>query len=819
VLLHKISPVVVALLVVGAAARGQAPADELWVLHDGRVTISLDEHDLAHLGLTVEAAGKPHQQKLTLSIDAATDVAAYLSTDAVVAIQADYIGLVDGLRFRGSSGEALVVGILLDEAALGLHADAGRALATVGDDAVLIMRNLRVNVNRRTNEMTLPGMSIDISAGLAEALGDASLAGESIGYAVLEGTAARVGGGGSEPVDRAPQTPQAVGAEMSEAGTVAGPNMTFCQLYDLRQFGRSGSILGLALATTSWNVGTADLMWFSIPDTRHPFIVQNLYRLDSDRLKQIGQSWIKHGFFALGSEQCGTACTYEPGHGTGDWLGVGCTDTYSASLNASQSGLGPRYEVNPWTGSWRYNGSHFQQGGGHDGQIDHRLQVDENDLLIDQRPGARFFAEGYYVVSDDVEHMNSASWKEVYPSGAAGGTWTFGMSDASIRPTDGFVIDVWSGARQTVLAQEVPPVEFVSPDGRCVLAAKTTDLGGGTWHYEYALLNVDMDRGVKSFSVPVALGATVTNISFSAVRSHDEPFSNTPWTSAVAGGAITWITSDNPLRWGTVYNFWFDVDREPVDSTVTIGHYEPGTPESVSGVTTGPSQVEPECLAAAPPVADATGIAKSRYLSIVPGNPGSATAIRVRLTSLLHPPDPGQVAALVQPDFTAFEGQVRWVGPPGEYSEGTAAGDTFMAAALQCDPYFRDWGTVGLLHVYGAEIVPHSTYDAQEIHVNCQASLEVEAAYSTPLPVNSAYWGDVVEPFAGDPGVTAPVDFRDVAALVEKFVGSLDPIKARAQQTPNLPDPSVPVDFRDISAVVAAFVDGVYPYSGPVSCP
>ncbi|MCH7705274.1 MAG: hypothetical protein IIB61_09180 [Planctomycetes bacterium] len=120
---------------------------------------------------------------------------------------------------------------------------------------------------------------------------------------------------------------ESVDADASVAA-IRVPDMTFCQLYDLRQHGRVGSVVGLALATTSWNVGTADLMWFQSPDPRHPFIVQNLYRIEADRFEQIGQSWIKHGFFALDDEQCGVPCTYEDGHSRGSWLGVGCTDTY-----------------------------------------------------------------------------------------------------------------------------------------------------------------------------------------------------------------------------------------------------------------------------------------------------------------------------------------------------------------------------------------------------------------------------------------------------------------------------------------------------------
>ncbi len=381
---------------------------------------------------------------------------------------------------------------------------------------------------------------------------------------------------------------------------IDGPDMTFCQLYGLSYWGRLGEIVGLSEATTSWNIGTKDLMWFNIPDERHPFIVMNLYRLKDDQFEQIGQSHIKHGFFALGNNQCGgPPCTYEDGHGIGNWLGTGCTDTYGASLNASQGGLGPRYEVNPWTGDWTYSGSHMQGNHGHDGQIEHRLQVNDADLDPALNAGATYYAEGYYVVLDDIDVMNNAAWKPVTVSGVPGGTWSFGMSGSGTLPNTGFAIDAWTGATKTLIAQELPVKEFFSPDGRCVLAAKATPLAGNMWHYEYALLNIDMDRQVGSFSIPIAPGTTVNNVGFQSVRHHDEPFNtadgdavaidNTPWAGEVTSDAVTWSTTTNPLRWGTLYSFRFDADAPPDTTSSTLGLFRPGSPSALTADTIGPS--------------------------------------------------------------------------------------------------------------------------------------------------------------------------------------------------------------------------------------
>jgi hypothetical protein len=354
----------------------------------------------------------------------------------------------------------------------------------------------------------------------------------------------------------------------------------------------------LAVATTSWNLGDEPVDWIGFPSNRHPFIIMNLYRLKDDRFEQIGQSWIKHAFCALDNTQCGGRC--EP---TGcNSLNVNCTDTYSSSLNASRGSLGPRYEVNPWTGGWDAGTSHLAQGTHVHDAIEHRLQVHDADLDPLQNLGATYYVESFYCAYDDVDAMNSVAWKPVTPFRVEDPDdpdffyeyWFFEMTDNQVFPNIGWAIDAWEGADQTLLAQEIPVIEFESPDGRCLLATKVTELpGGGRWHYEYALLNIDMDREVGSFSLPLPPGASLTNVGFHAVESHDEPFSNDPWTVDVTTESITWTTEFNPLRWGTLYNFRFDADLPPGDGTVTLGLHKPGTPAVVTGTTQVPSLFGP----------------------------------------------------------------------------------------------------------------------------------------------------------------------------------------------------------------------------------
>ena len=103
------------------------------------------------------------------------------------------------------------------------------------------------------------------------------------------------------------------------------------------------------------------LMWIDSNDAvagkTHPVISQNLYKLSGGRFTQIGQAWLKHGFCALQ----GTVCSPCSPGGSCPALYPGCSDPYDAGLNGQQSGLGPKSEVNAFTGffpyPWMNNGS------------------------------------------------------------------------------------------------------------------------------------------------------------------------------------------------------------------------------------------------------------------------------------------------------------------------------------------------------------------------------------------------------------------------------------------------------------------------------
>ncbi len=86
---------------------------------------------------------------------------------------------------------------------------------------------------------------------------------------------------------------------------VAGPDIIVGDLPDMVQVDPVvvGSQVGLGIATTSCNNGDQPVNFLALPNTDHPVVPQNLYRMsggtdNTQRIEQIGQSWIKHTFGA-----------------------------------------------------------------------------------------------------------------------------------------------------------------------------------------------------------------------------------------------------------------------------------------------------------------------------------------------------------------------------------------------------------------------------------------------------------------------------------------------------------------------------------------
>lgn len=386
-------------------------------------------------------------------------------------------------------------------------------------------------------------------------------------------------------------------APLSRGGTFL--DVTLGELYGMIDFGRTGTHpngrVGLAASTTSCNTGDVDVPWFGPMDEGHPLIGLTMFRLENDRLEMIGRNYMKHGFFALDQSDCDPC----PSNGNGDYLLVDCADTYSAFNNASRFYLGPREEVNPFTGDWTACGSFFDEPGAPDGdcdrdyngtepnEVNHRLEVEESDL---NRPGATFFYEGIYVVPNDDDRTNNIAHRELanVSYNAGSGDWQFqDLSDNPLEPQvprPGPVVTTWGDGYTTVT---------VPGDGDVILAHRTTDLGGGWWEYDYVLYNRDSARALYSLEIPVN-NVNVQNVFF---RDIDQDAGN-QWTSTVAGGVLRFETDDfatdpnaNSLEYQVAYNFRFEAQSEPTMASAAAGIFRPGSGTSIALTTAIPNPV------------------------------------------------------------------------------------------------------------------------------------------------------------------------------------------------------------------------------------
>jgi hypothetical protein len=349
--------------------------------------------------------------------------------------------------------------------------------------------------------------------------------------------------------------------------------------------GRSGvhpdGVNGIALTTTVCNDGSAEVDWYQAMDPRHPIIAFLVVRESAGRLEQISdRSFVKHGFFAANTTGCGGMCQ-QPGIGQiGTRLGIGCADTYATVNNGDNYWLGPPDEIDPWLGTWEPLCSHFDRGeppvpppqdcnglrsltrsqADALGPVGHRVRVSDADL---DRPGAAYFFQGQYVIATEPEaarennlgsrplsvHWNGASW-ELDPAGAL---------------LHGSVLQRWSGA---ALASNTNGAN----DGRVYVAVRVTGPEQGFYRYEFALHNRDNARGIGALSIPRCPGARVRNAGF---RDPDGDPSN-DWTFTPGPAELSFSTGGNPLRWNSIYNFWFESDAAPLPSAVALRQFAPG---------------------------------------------------------------------------------------------------------------------------------------------------------------------------------------------------------------------------------------------------
>ena len=370
--------------------------------------------------------------------------------------------------------------------------------------------------------------------------------------------------------------PLLASALAAQANTVNGLDGRLAVVDNLDYYGRRGAAFpngeaGMAMLNEMCNPGSVVIPWQAAMQPNHPKFGFLIVRESNGRMEQISdRSYCKHAFVSTNySGPCGTC----QNPGTGSVMGINCADTYGSGNNADRNWLGPADEIDPWLGTWNPVGSYFDRGdpdvgppGNNNGarspsysgpdEVKNRVTVKEQDLLV---PGANYFYGIHLVhqgesVSNRGDNLASRGFT---PSGSASG-WTF--ANNQVGQVWGSILQHWQGAMLDSGGNG-------TDDGRFFVAVKATSLGGGQFHYEYAVHNVDNSRGGASFRVPVDPSAVVTNFSFGDID--DNALNN--WVGARVGNEVVFTApAGNPLNWNTIYNFGFDCNVAPGGGLVVL---------------------------------------------------------------------------------------------------------------------------------------------------------------------------------------------------------------------------------------------------------
>ncbi len=313
------------------------------------------------------------------------------------------------------------------------------------------------------------------------------------------------------------------------------------------------------------NIGTADVAWYqkfsgnSPPynTDQHPYLNWSIYREVDNRFEQIGLSGIKHAFYTINSN-----CACPGGH----VLGLGCEDVYGTGNNDSDNALGPREELDAFSGVWKNCGSYFDPMPCTGSQQNTSNQPGQNRLLArkDQLTDANntsIYFQAWYVIRDDINIFNSMGYRTIAPTPNGSG-W-----DINTGPTfsNGAALDNYVPPNTSSAMQASKTVN--TSEGHLTVAIKVTDLGNGNYRYNYAIENYDYDPRFSQFRIPMPNSTAFSNPVFS--DSDDNSLND--WAFSLNNNEFK-VTGDssNEQDWGMLFSFSFTVAAPPIEGSLSI---------------------------------------------------------------------------------------------------------------------------------------------------------------------------------------------------------------------------------------------------------
>lgn len=385
-------------------------------------------------------------------------------------------------------------------------------------------------------------------------------------------------------VPPSPVPPPSVGPDLVMSGLGSGNvgnDMGDVNGVGITLWGTAAGVSGYSMNTVACNIGNAALSWFEFTN-QHPVFGTQVYRYrvvdGAGRFEQVGMSWLKHGTCGADSARCTELVTpiqIPQTQPDCDGLGPFRTDIYGAAMNGDQPFLGPRSEVNPWTGAFPFPYA-LQQGVSGSAPFK-RMQVNAADLVL----GDVYAMEVVGIAPDEpaANRYNNYAYRMATLGGAGGTTFTMSGPTFSMQPA----LHAWRAIDPAVSISSADPLG--AADGRVLLGSRVTQVGPSLWRYEYALFNMNLAAGIGRFTVPAAGRVAVTGVGFRAPAYHSgEPYDGTPWAGVRGASEIAWevapFQSSPPnaaaIRWSTTANFRFDADTPPTGGAVAIETFSAG---------------------------------------------------------------------------------------------------------------------------------------------------------------------------------------------------------------------------------------------------
>lgn len=326
-----------------------------------------------------------------------------------------------------------------------------------------------------------------------------------------------------------------------------------------------------------FNVGTADVSWhpkfsgnYEPYDTdQHPYLVWSVYREIDNRFEQIGLSGLKHAFYAT---------NYNCSCSGGFILGIGCGDIYGKASNDLSNALGPRSELESFTGIWQSCGSFFDPncdgiedgGSGSTSTGENRLTIDPAGIV------PNLIMSAWYVVRDDIDIFNSMGYKIFNPE-LINDTWVMN-TEATFYSGPAIYNYVPSNTLQAMQASQT----ITTTEGHFIVAVKVTDIGNGLYRYNYAIENLDFDPSFSQFNIPMIFPLKLANPVFS---DSDKDVANN-WIFNSSNGELKLIGNpSNKQDWGMLFSFSFTIPAPPKQGSLSIDVTEPLLNNTVSSLT------------------------------------------------------------------------------------------------------------------------------------------------------------------------------------------------------------------------------------------